>query len=79
MDPPSCNKCGECCRQGGVCIFRGWAKQPMEFTGACDQLTKDGECSVMLTVIEQGNAHYLTQYGVVGICNFVELRKPDVL
>jgi hypothetical protein len=76
-----CNRCGECCRQGGSCGLRGesWTLRtmPLEFVGPCDLLTSDGDCSVMRRVIEQdGSDDALRRFmGVVGECDFPALRK----
>lgn len=49
-----CTKCGECCRHGGECIFRGWGPvgTPIEFEGDCQFLGEDSLCEKL---VEAGN------------------------
>ena len=74
-----CNKCAECCKQGGSCALRPWNpfRLPAEFEGTCDLLTEANECSVMLLAKEHRVWEKTGLSKVVtGVCNFVELRLP---
>lgn len=76
-----CNKCSECCRQGGACALRPWTpfRLPAAFEGVCDLLTEANECSVMLLLQERGLWEQSGMNKVVtGVCNFVELRLPSI-
>lgn len=57
----SCNRCGECCRQGGLCILRdsNWSflDHPgllkREFQGPCE-LLRGNDCAVIARLERDG-------------------------
>lgn len=82
-----CNKCGECCKHGGACTFRGASWNPnhspmdFDFEGICELLDPmTNECTVMQAVIAQQIDHpdykitLRETMGVIGLCDFVELK-----
>lgn len=77
-----CNQCGQCCRIGGLCALRGpsWNRDnpiPLQFDGVCELLSPESKCRIIEKVIQQGNTYSLRQLGIVGKCDFPDLRLDN--
>lgn len=80
MTPFPCNHCGQCCRQGAhdcTLRHREWSGLdiPHGFSGACDLLTEDSQCSTMLSLLSRDGPDALRRFGIDGMCDFLHLRR----
>ena len=75
-----CNRCGHCCEQGGECSLRLWiGDHPVGFTGRCELLTDQNECSVMSRMRELNRWSEIVRFtDVRGSCDFPHLREELV-
>jgi hypothetical protein len=73
-----CNRCGECCVRGGVCMLRRWDHYnglPLEFSGRCELLRDEPDGTKICTIMPRANLRDLVKLAkVVGTCDFPHLR-----
>ncbi len=75
-----CNRCGNCCLQGGSCEFRAIAGLPKTFNGRCEILqdNTDGTTSCYLVEKVANDNGHLGLWGALyidGNCEWPEHRK----
>ena len=76
----NCNRCGECCIQGGACVFRPLAGLPYTFNGRCEILTDmpDGtrDCYLIAHCMkDDGHLGLWASQYIDGNCSHLEHRK----
>jgi hypothetical protein len=71
-----CNRCGECCKRGGACIFRRWdhGSRPLEFAGRCDLLEDVPGGGTRCQILAQVRPEILKQWAP-GTCEFPDWRR----
>jgi len=76
---PLCNRCGECCKKGGACVFRTWdgSDRKWEFEGRCELLEDQPDGSTLCKILSSVQPEILSDW-VNGECDFPEWRKELV-
>jgi hypothetical protein len=73
----SCNRCGECCVQGGACIYRNWDQscRVLEFEGRCELLESLPDGSTSCPIIAKVHPVTLHLWNIRGFCDWPQFRK----